>query len=44
MMENDDDISIHPQDKQGNSITMIDAIIYDILMILSWCRQVSSSQ
>ena len=22
-------ISIHPQDKQGNSITMIDAIIYD---------------
>ena len=26
---NDDDISIHPQDKQGNSITMIDAIIYD---------------
>ena len=26
---NDDDILIHSQDKQGNSITMIDAIIYD---------------
>ena len=26
---NDDAISIHPQDKQGNSITMIDALICD---------------
>ena len=26
---NDDDIQIRPQDKQGNSITMIDAIICD---------------